>query len=78
MGNVLRVINNSVLTVIQEDLGPSRVSMRKGTLKAFGGDLNNLWDIPRFDGNRGYFKNAHKDKRADYRPWQSQKVEYLE
>lgn len=45
---------------------PSRVSIRKGALKEFGGDLNDLYDSPRFDSyrrSRDAYHNSHKDHR---------------
>jgi hypothetical protein len=43
---------------------PSRVSMRKGTLREFGGPLHNLYNSHRFDSyvqSRDAGHNAHKD-----------------
>lgn len=43
---------------ILEDL-PSFVSFRKSALKTEGGDLNNLYDVPRWDGSFQSREAAH-------------------
>jgi hypothetical protein len=57
------------------------VSMRKSTLKVFGGELHSLWDTPRMDSGRRSRSAAHvcrKDWQAsgrrDYKPWQTTEI----
>ena len=60
---------------------PTKISMRLSCTKAFGGDIEDLWDVYRFEGgirSRNAATQCKKDFRANssrnYRPWQNAKV----
>jgi len=59
---------------------PQKASMRLTTLRDFGGELNNLWDSPRFDSpgyqSRKAAHSCHKDYKV-YRPWQRASIKSI-
>lgn len=59
---------------------PQKASMRLTTLRNFGGELDNLWDSPRFDSHvrsRNAAHSCHKDYKVHYRPWQRAAVKSI-
>ena len=72
LADVEELLNQKTFKTVMATELPSHTGIRKGLVKSNGGDLNNLWDSPRFDSNRrsrrsGY--NSHKDSKA-FKPWQ--------
>ena len=61
------------VTGIQTEI-PTHGSMRKTALKVLGGELGNLWDVPRWDDrgtrSRTAAHSCHKDYKSRYKPWQ--------
>ena len=69
---VEELLNPKTIKTIMETELPSHTGTRKGLIKSNGGDLNNLWDSPRFDSNRRSRRsghNSHKDYKT-FKPWQ--------
>lgn len=67
------------VTSIQTEI-PTHGSMRKTALKVLGGELGNLWDVPRWDDrgtrSRTAAHSCHKDYRS-YRPWQRASIKSI-